>query len=195
MKRAGGWFAIALVTLLIVAAVACGGEKEAETAPETPEAATPGIRDLDMMINPLGDSGVSGTASFTTGDDGTIRVFISLSGASEGLHAAHIHEIGDCSAPDGTSAGGHWNPTSMDHGQWGTPPHHLGDLGNIEVDEYGAGALTVTTPNPGFWSMGTGEVNDIVGKAIIVHAEVDDFTTQPTGAAGGRIACGVITAP
>jgi Cu-Zn family superoxide dismutase len=184
------------MTLLIVAAVACGGgEEEAETAPETPEAAAPGIRDLDMMINPLGDSGVSGTASFTTGDDGNITVFISLSGASEGSHAAHIHEIGDCSAPDGTSAGGHWNPTTMDHGQWGTPPHHLGDLGNIEVDEFGAGALTVTTPAPGFWSIGTGEINDIVGKAIIVHEKVDDFTTQPTGAAGGRIACGVINAP
>ena len=155
----------------------------------------PGIRDLDMMINPLGDSGVSGTASFTTGDDGNISVFISLNNASEGSHAAHIHETGDCSAPDGTSAGGHWNPTTMDHGQWGTPPHHLGDLGNIEVDEDGLGGLTVTTPAPGFWSIGTGDVNDIVGKAIIVHEKVDDFATQPTGAAGGRIACGVIAAP
>ena len=189
------WLAIAPVLLLIVVAAACGGGEEAETTPETPEAAAPGISGLDMMLNPLGDSGITGTASFTTGDDGNITVFISLSGASEGSHAAHIHEFGDCSAPDGSSAGGHWNPTAMDHGQWGTPPHHLGDLGNIEVDEYGAGALTVTTPNPGFWSIGTGEVNDIVGKAIIVHEKVDDFTTQPTGAAGGRIACGVITAP
>ncbi|MDX1388707.1 MAG: superoxide dismutase family protein [Acidobacteriota bacterium] len=176
---------------MIVFATACGGGEETSDEPAAAEEAS-GIREIDVMLAPLGDNEANGTASFTTNDDGTISVYISLSNVPEGLHAVHIHETGDCSSPDGKSAGGHWNPTTMDHGRWGTPPHHLGDLGNAEVDEFGSGALTVTTSSPGFWSIGTGEINDIMGKAIIVHAGVDDFATQPTGGAGGRIACGVI---
>ena len=191
MKRTGKWLILALVVVLVVAATACGGGEETSEEPATAEPAS-GISEVNVMLGALGDNEASGTATFTTEDDGNITVYVSLNGVPEGLHAVHIHELGDCSSPDGKSAGGHWNPTTMDHGKWRTPPHHLGDLGNAEIDEFGSGGLTVTTPSPDFWSIGTGEVNDIIGKAIIVHAGVDDFATQPTGNAGGRIACGVI---
>jgi Cu-Zn family superoxide dismutase len=109
-----------------------------------------------------------------------------------GDHAVHLHERGDCSSPDGKSAGGHWNPTNMPHGQWGHDGHHLGDIGNFTVAADGKGTITLTTDK---WSWGTGEANDMAGKAIIVHEKVDDFKTQPTGNAGGRIGCGVVVGP
>jgi len=131
---------------------------------------------------------MSGSATFTGGDHG-VTLVLEVSGVSPGEHAFHLHEIGDCSSPDGKSAGGHWNPAGEDHGRWGTVPFHLGDVGNLNVGEDGTASLTVTTD---LWSIGSGEATDIVGRAVIVHAGVDDFTSQPTGAAGGRIGCGVI---
>ena len=141
-------------------------------------------------ISPVaaGGSSVTGQAVFTQdGDD--IMLAVDIQGASPGLHAIHIHETGDCSASDGTSAGGHWNPTSEDHGRWGGDSFHLGDLGNIPVANDGTGYIERTTD---LWGLGNGSDLDIVGKAIIVHAGEDDFTSQPSGAAGGRIGCGVI---
>ncbi len=139
-------------------------------------------------IEPKNDSGVTGTASFTvTGDQ--VMLTLSIENATPGEHAFHLHEVGDCSAPDGTSAGGHWNPTEHDHGQWGGAAFHLGDVGNLDVGEDGTATLTVAT---NLWSVGTGDDDDVVGRAVIVHEGVDDFTTQPTGAAGARIGCGVI---
>ena len=139
-------------------------------------------------IEPKNDSGVSGSASFT-GGHGEVTMTLSIAGATPGEHAFHLHEIGDCSAADGTSAGGHWNPTMQDHGKWGAEPFHLGDVGNLVVGEDGTASLTVSTA---LWSIGTGADDDVVGRSVIVHAGVDDFTSQPTGAAGGRIGCGVI---
>jgi Cu-Zn family superoxide dismutase len=139
-------------------------------------------------IEPKNDSGVTGTASFTvTGEQ--VILTLSIENATPGEHAFHLHEVGDCSAADGTSAGGHWNPADHDHGQWGGQAFHLGDVGNLEVGADGTATLTVAT---NLWSVGTGDDNDVVGRAVIVHAGADDFTSQPTGAAGGRIGCGVI---
>jgi Cu-Zn family superoxide dismutase len=139
-------------------------------------------------IEAKSDSGLSGSATFSSAADG-VTMTLSIAGATPGEHAFHLHEFGDCSAADGTSAGGHWNPTGMDHGKWGADPFHLGDVGNLVAGEDGGATLTITTP---LWSVGTGNDNDVVGRSVIVHADVDDFTTQPTGAAGGRIGCGVI---
>lgn len=133
-------------------------------------------------------SSVTGEAIFTQdGDD--IMLTVDIRNASPGLHAVHIHATGDCSAPDGTSAGGHWNPTNEQHGRWGGDSFHLGDLGNIPVGSDGTGYIERTTD---LWDIGTGSDLDIVGKAIIVHAGEDDFISQPSGAAGRRIGCGVI---
>lgn len=136
-------------------------------------------------------SNVTGTARFTRLDDGQIELTMEIEGATPGTHATHLHEFGDCSAPDASSAGSHWNPTTHPHGQWDHEDgHHLGDLGNIEVGEDGTGSITITTDR---WELGTGGMADIVGTAVIVHTSADDFTTQPTGNAGGREACGVVT--
>jgi Cu-Zn family superoxide dismutase len=142
-------------------------------------------------IAPASGSQVTGIAVFEQ-DGEEITLIISIENASPGLHAVHIHENGDCSAPDAISAGGHWNPTGVAHGEWGKGEFHLGDIGNITVGEDGTGILTLTTD---LWEIGTGSPVDIVGKGIIVHAGEDDFTTQPSGNAGARIGCGVIIIP
>lgn len=133
-------------------------------------------------------SSVTGEAVFTQIGD-RIMLTVNIQDASPGLHGVHIHATGDCSAPDGTSAGGHWNPTGEDHGRWGVDPFHLGDLGNMPVGSDGTGYIERTTD---LWEIDTGSNIDVIGKAIIVHAGEDDFTSQPSGAAGARIGCGEI---
>ena len=134
-------------------------------------------------------SNVSGTVTFTSVEAG-IHLMVDLKGVSPGKHAIHLHEFGDCSAPDGTSAGGHWNPTSEAHGHISeTDEFHFGDIGNLEVGEDSTVTYETTIE---IWNIGEDESANIVGKSVIVHAGEDDFTSQPTGNAGGRIACGVI---
>ncbi|MCH9685010.1 MAG: superoxide dismutase family protein [Deltaproteobacteria bacterium] len=130
-----------------------------------------------------------GSAVFTReGDD--ITLVLDLQNITpEGLHGTHIHEVGDCSAEDGTSAGGHWNPFGMQHGMLGMGESHLGDMGNAVVEANGDGLLTITTDQ---WTVGTGDDTDIIGRAIIVHEGEDDLSTMPSP--GARIACGVIVA-
>lgn len=140
------------------------------------------------IIGPASDSIVTGTATFTQNGD-QITLTIDIQNATPGIHAVHIHENGDCSSPDGKSAGGHWNPTGVAHGKWGVGEFHLGDLGNITVGEDGTGSIKLTTD---LWEIGTGSDIDVVGKGIIVHAGADDFTSQPSGNAGARVGCGVI---
>ena len=188
MKRRGSWILAAAVMMLLAG---CGGGTE-EPVPEAPDVETEGFtiqgNFAEAMIEGRSGSEMTGMAIFTE-TDGSVTVTVDIEKAPTGIHAAHLHEFGDCSSPDGKSAGGHWNPTTKDHGKWGEDHFHLGDLGNIEVNEDGFGSLILTTD---LWSLGTGEDNDIVGLGIIVHASEDDFTTQPTGAAGGRIGCGVV---
>ena len=112
-----------------------------------------------------------------------------VTGLPAGMHGFHIHETGDCSAPDASSAGGHFNPEGKPHGAPDAAEHHLGDLGNIEADA--SGNATVNIHMNGI-TLEPGQPNSVMGKAIIVHAGTDDFTTQPTGNAGARLACGVI---
>lgn len=140
-------------------------------------------------ISAKNNSGVTGTVTFTD-KDGVIEMVAEIEGAAEGDHAIHIHAIGDCSAEDGTSAGGHWNPTNEDHGVWGTAPFHRGDIGNITVGSNGKGSISRETD---LWCLSCADENkNVVGKAIIIHEGIDDFSTQPTGAAGPRIGCGEI---
>lgn len=140
------------------------------------------------VIESRSDSHVTGKATFRE-VNGKVTLRLAIEGAEPGTHAVHLHEKGDCTAPDGTSAGGHWNPTREDHGKWVAPPFHRGDIGNVEVGANGKGRLTLTTD---LWTIGGAPETDVVGKAIIVHAKADDFTTQPTGNAGGRSGCGVV---
>jgi len=139
-------------------------------------------------IESRSDSHLTGKATFLE-VNGKVTLRLRIRGAEPGTHAVHLHENGDCTAPDGASAGGHWNPTHEDHGKWVRPPFHHGDIGNVEVGSNGKGTLILTTD---LWTIGGATETDVVGKGIIVHAKADDFTTQPTGNAGGRVGCGVV---
>lgn len=144
---------------------------------------------LDLTFEPKSSSTVSGTASFTE-KNGKVTFVANLAGLKPGVHAIHIHEKSDCSAADGSSAGGHWNPTFKKHGKWGVGEYHKGDIGNFTADEKGNGTITLTTDE---WCIGCGDATkDIIGKGLIVHQGTDDFVTQPTGNAGGRVACSAI---
>jgi Cu-Zn family superoxide dismutase len=141
----------------------------------------------EARIEARSGSRVSGTAVFKA-KKGSVTLDLRVEGAPPGPLAVHLHETGDCSDPEGKSAGPHWNPTGAPHGKWGGSCH-LGDIGNIVVDAKGRGKLKFTTDR---WTIGGPAETDILRKSIIVHAAPDDFTTQPTGNAGARIGCGVV---
>jgi Cu-Zn family superoxide dismutase len=163
----------------------------AESMPAEVKDAMSGLPGAVAVMESKSGSALTGTATFVRGEGAQITLTVAVAGVTPGEHAAHIHQNGDCSADDGSSAGGHWNPTTSEHGKWGAEMHHLGDIGNIVVGEDGTGTITLTTEK---WTLGDGGPTDVVGKSIIVHTSADDFATQPTGNAGGRIGCGVIKA-
>ena len=111
-----------------------------------------------------------------------------VSGLDEGEHAIHIHEKSDCSSDDGKSTGGHWNPTAQPHGKWGSKKgYHKGDIGNFIVENKKNTIIKFSTNQ---WCIGCGDkTKDILGKGLIIHKGVDDFVSQPSGAAGSRISC------
>jgi len=121
--------------------------------------------------------------------DGKVRVIVFTQGlAPDREHGFHIHEAGDCSSGDGMSAKGHFNPLGKPHGAPSTAERHAGDLPALKAGKDGRARLDVTvdliTVRPGPAS--------VVGRGLIIHADPDDYKTQPTGNAGARIACGVI---
>ena len=116
-----------------------------------------------------------------------------MTGAVSGLTAVHLHSVGDCSAEDATTSGGHWNPTQENHGKWGEPPFHSGDIGNIKIDESGNGRLTLIDEH-NRWSIGGPSKTNLIGRAVVVHQGKDDMISQPSGAAGKRTGCGPIIA-
>jgi Cu-Zn family superoxide dismutase len=130
---------------------------------------------------------VTGTIRFTQ-TTGGVRIVGDIEGLTPNArHAIHIHEFGDCTSADGSSAGSHYNPERHPHGLPDVPQRHAGDLGNLQADASGRAHLEITVPNASVF----GPRNPILGRAVIVHAQPDDGG-QPTGNAGGRLACGVI---
>jgi len=163
----------------------------APAAPTAPEAPSPAASSATAEIKPTQGNEVKGNVTFKV-VDGVLRVSGQLSGLKPNTeHGFHIHEKGDCSAPDGSSAGGHFNPGQSQHGNVSADPHHGGDMPNIKSDAQGN--ATVDGPVSSNVNIGKGDDFDISGHAVIVHADPDDYKTQPTGNAGGRLACGVIT--
>ncbi len=139
-------------------------------------------------LKPLGQSTVSGSLRLSTTARG-VRIEGEVRGLSKGtVHGFHVHETGDCSAPDGASAGPHFNPKGHGHGGPGDDATHLGDLGNITADANGVASVSVEKAGA---ILAPGETS-YVGRAIIVHRDPDDLKSQPAGAAGARIACGVV---
>jgi Cu-Zn family superoxide dismutase len=138
------------------------------------------------VLSPTKDSSVSGTVTFTKVDGG-VKIVADVAGLTPGQHGFHIHEFGDCSAPDATSAGGHFNPGHMQHGGPDAAVRHAGDFGNLEADASGkAHYERVDT------MISLEGADSIIGHGVIVHAKADDLKTQPTGNAGARVACGAI---
>jgi superoxide dismutase, Cu-Zn family len=138
------------------------------------------------VLQPTKGSAVRGTVTYEVVEGG-VHVVANVGGLTPGKHGFHIHEFGDCSADDGSSAGGHFNPGGTSHGAPASDPRHAGDMGNIEADKDGHATLdyrdqTMTLSGP----------QSIIGHAVIVHEKEDDLKSQPTGNAGARVACGVI---
>lgn len=185
MNVRGIWTLLAMSAL--TAAGCGGGAQETETTDTTADA-MPG-RTATATLGAASGSGVSGTVTFSE-EAGGVRIYAMLTGLAPGEHGFHVHETGDCSAPDASSAGGHFNPGGMDHGAPEADPRHAGDLGNIVADE--AGNATYERVDAHI-TLGDGP-NSIIGRAVVVHSEPDDMTSQPAGNAGARIACGVIVA-
>lgn len=138
------------------------------------------------VLNPTKGNRVQGTVTFTQVEGG-VRIVAVVDHLEPGKHGFHIHEFGDCSAADGSSAGGHFNPKKTKHGAPEAVERHAGDLGNLAADGKGHARYDRID------KIITLEGEDtIIGRSIVVHANEDDYKTQPTGNAGGRVACGVI---
>jgi len=185
-----------MAAIALVALISCKDDKKKTedevtiTEEKIEEVVTNKAKTLQVALVQKSGSTASGDLEFRE-LDGVVTLEAKISGLTPGMHAIHIHEKADCSAADGTSTGGHWNPTFAPHGKWGAAEgYHRGDIGNFEADASGDGHITMQTDE---WCLGCAdETKNVIGKAIIVHAGVDDFTTQPTGNAGGRVSCGGI---
>lgn len=184
---------INLVALAIVVMVGYSCKEAKKETKEVTEEAVEKVMEEDNVevikfsMEPKSNSSVKGEVTFTQ-EGNTVLMTASFSGLSEGEHAIHLHEKADCSSDDGKSTGGHWNPTHEPHGKWNAEEgYHKGDIGNFVADAEGNATVEFSTDQ---WCIGCDDENmNILGKAVIVHQGVDDFVSQPSGAAGARISC------
>ena len=177
--------ALTILSASTVLLAACAAAPQRNAAPM----ATHQAREAVVNLAPASGSLVSGRLVLVPMGDG-----LHLRGEVGGLmpgsrHGFHIHEKGDCSAADASSAGGHFNPTGQPHGRAGQGAHHAGDADNLVADAKGVARVDA---HLGGLSLGNGAATDVAGRAVIVHAAADDYTSQPSGNAGARVACGVI---
>jgi superoxide dismutase, Cu-Zn family len=205
---------IPLAAAIALLAAGCGGKEDvappgsaASDAP-APAGDSPTVATATEPGTTPGSSAVGETASHanvqlapTRGNtaNGGLKISaagtgVRISGMVQGLKpdsefGFHFHEKGDCSAPDASSAGAHFNPTNQQHGRPQGQPHHAGDMLNVKSDAQGVAEVSIDNADV---SLRTGQPNDIVGKALVMHAKPDDYTTQPSGNSGDRIACGVV---
>lgn len=168
-------------TVSDMATTSQAGESQAES--ETPM----GAAVMYSTSTTDGANEVTGYVIFTRTDEG-VRVEATITGLElETDHGFHIHQYGDCRAPDASSAGGHYNPTNEEHGAPSDEERHVGDLGNISANAQGTAEVDFVDD-----VITLSGQNSIIGRGVIVHANEDDLTSQPSGDAGPRVACGVI---
>jgi Cu-Zn family superoxide dismutase len=139
------------------------------------------------VLHPIGGNKVSGTVTFTEVADG-VQVHAEITGLAPGNHGFHVHEFGDCSAADASSAGAHFNPTNKPHAGPDAAERHVGDMGNVEADASGKAKLEYVDHQISL----TNDQQSAIGRSVVVHAKADDLKSQPAGDSGARIACGVI---
>lgn len=173
-----------LVLLLMLFVAGCSQQQTQQEDQQTEP--TPNYTKAVAVVHPTEGNEVTGSVTFQKVSDG-VRVQGEFEGLSAGKHGFHIHEYGDCTAGDGTSAGGHYNPTDNQHGSPTQDNRHMGDMGNLVVVEDEPATIDYVDPK-----IKLNGPNSIIGRGIIIHAGEDDFESQPSGAAGARIACGVI---
>lgn len=182
-----------IIVLFSIYITSCKSKSEKNTKTETTTIETKISNEdhkayINVVLNPKNESNVNGKVRFTQSED-IVKMTAKVVGLSKGMHAIHIHEKSDCFSPDGTSAGGHWNPTAQPHGKWGTETgFHKGDIGNFMVKDENEEVVIEFSTNE--WCIGCGdETKDIIGKGVIIHQGEDDFVSQPSGAAGSRVSC------
>lgn len=178
---------LAAACALVLAA--CSSSPSHQDGAPAASAAVSTAQLASVVVVPASGSLVSGKLEVTPTADG-VRLTGELGGLTRGgTHGIHIHETGDCSAVDATSAGGHFNPAGQPHGRAGSGAHHGGDMDNLVADADGVTRVDVAARGV---TLGGGAANDIAGRAVVVHAMADDYQSQPAGNAGARVACGVI---
>ncbi|MBM0107736.1 superoxide dismutase family protein [Steroidobacter sp. S1-65] len=197
------YFSLVAIALLMAG---CGGKEDAAPTADAPAPAgdSPSVANTTEPETTSSAEATAGAAvqlSPTQGNtaNGGLKITaagagVKISGMIQGLKpdsefGFHFHEKGDCSAPDATSAGAHFNPGNQQHGNPQAQPHHAGDMLNVKSDAQGVAEVSVDNADV---SLQTGQPNDILGKALVLHAKPDDYKTQPSGDSGDRIACGVV---
>lgn len=183
MKNAA--FAMALPLALLASACTATSSPTERAMPAAP-APTAHARLL------AGDGSARGEATVTQAADG-LHVLVRAQGLTAGMHAVHVHTTGVCTPPDFTSAGGHWNPTGHKHGRDNPDGMHMGDMPNLIAGADGAGEMEYVIAG-GTISEGATPLLDADGAAVVIHAQADDYKSDPAGNAGGRVACGVLSA-
>jgi len=187
-----------LLPLCIATALlaACGqrdtANQPAATDPAPPaEAPAPQPAGATASLQPTEGNTATGTLALTQDGNG-VRLSGTLRGLTPGSQFGfHIHEKGDCSAPDASSAGDHFNPGNTQHGNPDGDAHHAGDMLNVTSDEQGNARVDALADAV---SLDGGQPAGIIGRAVVLHEKADDYATQPSGNSGKRIACGVISA-
>jgi Cu-Zn family superoxide dismutase len=179
---------LGIITAITLATGSFGLSRAADAMREAHAHAWASIKQAVAVLHPTAGNQCHGVVRFTQDGD-SVKVVADLEGLHPGQkHAFHIHQYGDCSSADGTSAGGHYNPEGHQHALPSSGmPRHAGDLGNVQADNDGKAHYEITVENISI----AGTTNPIIGRGVIVHAKPDDGS-QPVGNAGGRIACGVI---
>ena len=155
----------------------------AQTPAPTSAASSKGI----SVLHPSAGNKVTGTVTFTPVAGG-VQVYAEIAGLTPGKHGFHIHEFGDCSAADASSAGGHFNPTNQPHAGPNAAARHEGDMVNVEADASGNAKLDYVDHQISL----ANDAKSAIGRSVVVHAKPDDLKTHPSGDSGARIACGVI---
>ncbi len=181
-----------VVPLCIAASLLSGcGQRDRAAAPQDSSAGstTNPSTMASVQLVPTQGNTASGSLTLTTSDS-AVQLSGTLSGlAPNGEFGFHIHEKGDCSAPDASGAGEHFNPASSQHGNPAGDPHHAGDMYNATSDAEGNARIEGKVAGV---TLGSGQPTDILGRAVVLHEKADDYSTQPSGNSGARIACGVI---
>jgi Cu-Zn family superoxide dismutase len=179
--------------VIFAALVSCTHKKTTPEATETAATpapvAAPAPTRAQAVLKAANGEKIKGIIHFTE-ENGAVKVESMVEGLKAGPHGFHIHEVGDCSKADFASAGGHFNVSNSSHGSLDSKVRHAGDLGNLMANNKGVAKSTVTVHGV---TLASGP-NSILGRAVVIHKDKDDFKSQPAGNSGARQACGIIEA-